>query len=92
MTWHDLVFATGGIIFALALIPQAYDVWHGKSINVWSSLLTGIVLLSYVIAYYSLGLLYAAETTFITSVFWLYISVGSYYNLRKSVHWVTGRS
>ena len=82
--WQDTILTMGGILFAASLIPQAYDVWHGKQMNAYTAILTGIVLLSYVITYWSLSLIYAAETTLIVAIMWIYIAVGSWYNGRKS--------
>lgn len=84
--WQDITFGAGSLIFSVALIPTAYDIWVGKvAINKYTAFLTVCVLLSFTIAYASLGLWYATETTMITAALWIYIGIGSWYN-GKTTH------
>jgi hypothetical protein len=68
MIWQDLLFAGGGIIFALALIPA---ILHGDKPPLATSLTTGLLLAAFVVGYATLGLWLAAFTTAASSALWL---------------------
>jgi len=67
MIWQDVLLAVGGFGFSLALIPTI----KGKSKPAWTtSLMTGIILSSFTVAYATLGLWLACVSTTITSGCW----------------------
>ncbi len=66
--WQDYVFAAGSVLFSLSLLPS----FRGNNRPAVSTCLqTGGVLLAYVVADLTLGLIYAGFTTLTTAVIWL---------------------
>ena len=57
-TWQDIVIAVVGLLFGFILLPLLRDVWHGKSINIYTAGFT------------TLGL-YIMAFTFFTMRFWI---------------------
>ncbi len=72
MSWQDLVLASGGALFAVALIPSVI----GRSKPALStSILNSAVLLSYVVVYTQLKLWYATFTTTLVCGLWVILGV-----------------
>ena len=70
MQWQDWVITIGQIIFIIALIPT---VRGDDKPPVSTSVVTGIVLLTFSIAQYSLGLTTSTFTSIILGLSWLYV-------------------
>jgi hypothetical protein len=68
MIWQDILFAVGGIVFAVALLPAVRD---PQKPPLTTSLVTGCWLAAFVPAYATLGLTWAAVTTSISASLWL---------------------
>ncbi len=66
--WQDILIAVGSVLFTIALIPAILSPLKKPPIS--TSLLTGSVLWSYVLAFGSLGLWYSAFTTVATASCW----------------------
>jgi hypothetical protein len=81
LIWQDMVIGIGSILFTLVLLPELLDVWHGKTMNVWSASFTSIILGIYCIAYASLGLWFAAIPH--TTAIWGCIAYFSWKNKAK---------
>lgn len=67
LSWQDLVFMLGNIVFFVALIPSIIS--ENKP-SKWTSLSTALVMSLYVITYYSLSLTYATVTGAIATTAW----------------------
>jgi len=65
--WQDWVIATGQWLFILALVPTLLS---KDKPNKYSSLMTGTILLSFVVSFWSLSLLYSAASSFLVAVCW----------------------
>lgn len=72
MNIHDLIFATGSVVFIIALIPSILGV-HKPAAS--SSLITGIVLTVFGFTYLTIDYAFAAATTFITALCWYILLV-----------------
>lgn len=72
MIWQDVVFAVGSIIFSLALIPS---IKSRDKPALKTSVTTGVVLTIFGVTYITLGLAFAAATTFVSSGLWLTLAV-----------------
>jgi hypothetical protein len=70
--WQDIVIAVGSLIFALALLPSVLSK-HKPAL--WTSAMTGIVLVVFTIAYASLSLWYATVTTSLAALLWIVLAV-----------------
>ena len=69
--WQDLVFTVGGGMFFLALLPTLL----GKNKPALStSLLTGGILFVFALTYMTMGMLFSAVATGLTSATWLTIA------------------
>lgn len=66
--WQDYVFAVGSVLFSLSLLPS-FKANNKPAVS--TCLMTGLILLAYVVADLSLGLIYASFTTLTTAVIWL---------------------
>jgi hypothetical protein len=66
--WQDALFAAGGVVFALALLPALRD---RQKPPLATSLTTGGWLAAFVPAYATIGLTLAAITTSVSSALWL---------------------
>jgi hypothetical protein len=70
--WQDIVLAIGSLIFALALLPSVFS-QHKPAL--WTSGLTGVVLVIFAVTYASLTLWYATVTTSLAAILWLVLAV-----------------
>jgi hypothetical protein len=68
MLWQDIVFSVGSIVFSFALVPSIMDRF-GKP-NTSTSLTTAIVLSTYVVCFFSLGLFWSGIFSTLTAVGW----------------------
>lgn len=71
MTWQDLVFSVGGILFMIALLPALWGSKPPKS----TCAMTGATLTAFTLCYGTLGLTYACVTTALTSLLWFLLLV-----------------
>ena len=76
--WQDIILFSGGIIFALLLVPMLIDARNGIPVNIYTSILTCLVLVIFNITYFSLGLWIAALP--FTALVWFLIF---YYSLKN---------
>jgi threonine/homoserine/homoserine lactone efflux protein len=67
MSWQDLVFMSGNIIFFLALIPS---IMSENKPSKWTSLSTALVQTVYIATYYSLSLTYATIAGTVSTIAW----------------------
>jgi len=67
LSWQDLIFMLGNVVFFVALIPSIVS--ENKP-SKWTSLSIAIVLSLYVITYYSLSYVYATVTGAISTLAW----------------------
>jgi hypothetical protein len=65
--WQDIVLGIGSFIFAVALIPSVMSE-HKPAL--WTSILSFVVLVVFVITYASLSLWYATFSTTLTALLW----------------------
>ncbi len=68
----DLIFFVGSLIFLVALIPSLSS---ADKPNVWTSLMTGSVLVTFSIVYMSLEFYRSAIITFITALVWFALAI-----------------
>lgn len=76
MSWQDVVFAVGNLVFVAALIPS---VRSKDKPHFLTSTLTALVLLTFAFAYLSLELYGGAATVTLSTVLW---SVLAYQKLK----------
>lgn len=76
--YGDTIVASGAVVFAVALLPQLWDAYHGKPMNYTSATMTGVILLIYCAVYAAKGMWLAAIP--ITSIVWLLIAYFSWRN------------
>lgn len=67
MSWQDLVFMFGNVVFFVALVPS---IMSENKPSKWTSLSTALVLSVYVVTYHSLELTYATVTGTIAALAW----------------------
>lgn len=72
MIWQDIILTGGTAIFAVALIPS---VLGENKPALTTSLVTGSVLVTFVMVYFSLALWFSAFMTTITASLWLTLAV-----------------
>jgi hypothetical protein len=71
-SWQDIVLAVGSLIFAAALLPSILCE-HKPAL--WTSIMTGSVLIVFAVTYATLSLWYAMVTTSLTAVMWAVLAV-----------------
>ena len=72
LKWQDILIMIGGFCFSIALIPTVLAV---EKPTLFTSLLTGIILYSFCVAYISLRLKLAFIATMITASMWLVLAI-----------------
>lgn len=72
MEWQDALLGGGSIVFGLALIPSLVG---DQKPNFWTGLITSTLLYSYVIAFVTLDLWFAAMTDAFSATVWLLLTV-----------------
>lgn len=71
MQWQDIVISVGGVILSLALLPSVF----GKDKPPLStSLLTGVILLTFAVTYYTLSLTFAFVSVGSNGVLWMILA------------------
>jgi uncharacterized membrane protein len=70
--WQDIVIAVGSLVFAIALVPSVLS--HHKP-ALWTSTVTGTVLVLFAVTYASLSLWYATLTTSLTAIMWIILAI-----------------
>lgn len=68
MMWQDLVFLVGGFVGAAILLPTLLD--SDAKVPRWSSVPTMILLLSYTISFYTLGMALSALGSLAGALVW----------------------
>ena len=68
----NLVITFGGIFFMIALLPTIFS---DDKPSIWTSIPTAIILLSFSLVYYDLGLYSAAIISLLTSTLWYVIAI-----------------
>ena len=67
MFWQDWVFTIGNWVFILALLPS---VWSKSKPALLTSLSTCVVLLTFALAFATMGLFLTALSTVVSSLVW----------------------
>jgi threonine/homoserine/homoserine lactone efflux protein len=80
MTWQDLVLTVGTFIFILALLPS---ILSKDKPALSSSLITGAVLVIFVLTYLSLSFWLTAFAVALNSLTWLTLAYQKYHATRK---------
>jgi hypothetical protein len=76
--WQDIVIAVGSLVFAIALLPSVL----GKDKPALStSIMTGTVLVVFMLVYATLDLWYATFTTFLAAALWITLAVQKLFGL-----------
>lgn len=73
MSWQNLLFTGGTLIFIIALLPSVLGKNDKPAIT--TSLVTGITLLAYTIAYMSLQFWSAGAMAFALSILWFILLI-----------------
>lgn len=71
MSWQDLVFGAGSVVFVIALLPSVFS--ENKP-DIRTSITTAMILLVFSVTYLSLSLELSAIVTFFTSVTWMVLA------------------
>lgn len=80
MQWQDWVFTEGQVIFVIALIPTI----KGKSKPALStSLVTGAILITFALSYFSLRLWFSTIASMVTSGAWFLLAFQKYQQIKK---------
>lgn len=78
MIWQDIVVTVGSLVFSIVLIPQLIDCYRGSTVNVYTAVLTSIILGVFCLVYASLGMWLAAIP--LTATIWGLIAWFSWRN------------
>jgi len=81
MLWQDWVISIGGVIFAIALIPSV--IGQDKP-ALSTSLMTGTVMITFAVTYFTLSLWFSSVTIFIGGSLWLVLAVQKYRQSRAA--------
>lgn len=76
MQWQDALLSTGSIIFIIALLPSVFGK-HKPAVA--TSVMTSTVLVTYVVAYSSLKLWFAATLTMATAALWCLLALQQFF-------------
>lgn len=68
MSWQDLVFGAGQLLFGIALLPA---LWSDEKPPLFTSLLTGVVLWVFAGAFATMTFWWAAANSFGCGLLWL---------------------
>ena len=81
MEWQDLVFAVGGIILGVALIPMILENKRMLFCNTpyRSSIITAIIMYVYSFTYSTMGMVLTPVTTLIVAISWTIIAIQRWY-------------
>jgi hypothetical protein len=72
MSWQDIVYSVGNLIFALSLIPS---IRSDDKPHLYTSIPTAALLLVFAFTSYTLGLIMTAVVTLIGSALWAVLAV-----------------
>ncbi len=77
ITWQNILLAGVGVAFFCALVPQVVKGFRMKQglVEVWTSLITFLGLLVYVVVFYSLGVYVTVVSSFLSCVCWLILLI-----------------
>lgn len=67
MSWQDIVFSVGTVIFSVSLI---FSIRSENKPHLLTSFMTGSVMIVFVFTYFTLGLLFATVTALINAMMW----------------------
>ena len=82
MIWQDIVFTVGGWIFIIALIPSLI----GKDKPaILTSLVSGVVLLSFSFSFFSLSFVASSIATGMTGAAWFILAFQKYIQTRDEM-------
>ena len=70
--WQDITLAVGSLIFAIALVPS---IMSKDKPALWTSTVTGGVLIVFTGTYASLSLWYATFTTALAAILWIVLAL-----------------
>lgn len=73
LSWQELVFSFGSLLFAIALLPSVLD--KDTEIPLFTSSATGITLITFSLSFLSLGMFYSAATNLLVSAMWIFIAI-----------------
>lgn len=76
MSWQDIVFSIGTLIFSVSLIPS---IKSKDKPHIFTSLSTGFVLIVFAGTYWTLNLRYSFIMAIINAVMWLTLARQKYY-------------
>ena len=84
--WQDIVIAVVGLLFGFILLPLLRDVWHGKSINVYTAGLTTIGLFIMAVTFFTMRfwITFAAEV--FSGTIWFLLFVLSVKHKKRAVN------
>ena len=75
MSWQDLVYGIGNVLFVIALIPSLKS---DDKPNIKTSIMNSVVLVSFIIAGISLELYFTALVTTLLTISWAYLGYQKY--------------
>lgn len=75
MIWQDVVFGIGGFVFALSLLPSIFS---KDKPALLTSVINGVVLTLFLVAYATLGLWLGAIALSITTFLWYVLAIQKY--------------
>lgn len=75
MSWQDIIFGGGNLVFAVALLPSIFSE-HKPALS--TCLITGAVLLSFAVTYASLALWAGMAMVALNGALWLVLAVQQY--------------
>jgi hypothetical protein len=82
MHWQDIVLTTGQILFIIALLPA---IRHTHKPPFSTSILNAVVLFSFAVVYITLSLWFAACTTIVVGILWLFLAIQKRNNVKINV-------
>ena len=77
LIWQDVVLSVGQLVFAVALVPA---IRAKEKPPLITSVMSGLVLATFAVAFATLGLWFSAATVAVVSVLWLVVA---YQTLRR---------
>lgn len=72
MLWRDLILTGGSLFFIIALIPAVFS---KDKPPLFTSVMTGIILIIFSFVYASLSFWFSTATTLATGILWLVLAI-----------------
>ena len=82
MSWQDIVFGGGNLVFAIALLPSIFSE-HKPALS--TSLVTSTVLMAFAVTYASLGLWAGMAMVALNGALWGVLAVQQYRRRRAKI-------